>query len=204
MGETVYMKLFLNTLSNALSNVLLNVLLSVYRNVWDSNRSLPILILAIFSIVSPAVSLAEAPKTVVGAETIGLERALDLYHKGAVFIDVRDKESWKYGHIEGAVHLDFNDDEFVILYVSDALDKETPIVFYCDSPLSTTGAMASFFAASWGYENVHFFREGYYAWLASDMPMQLYDQNETAHVAMTSPASDISVAGGSQPVNDGL
>jgi len=71
----------------------------------------------------------------------------------------------------------------VILYVSDALDKHTPIVFYCDSPLSATGAMASFFAASWGYSNVYFFREGYFSWLASDMPSKLLDTDGNEQLA---------------------
>ena len=133
-----------------------------------------------------ALSMAEAPESVVGVNTIGLGDAMDLYYKGAVFIDVRDEASWSYGHIDGAVHLDFNQDEFVILYVSDALDKGAPIVFYCDSPLTTSGAMASFFAASWGYENVYFFRDGYYSWLASDMPMEFQDDRVDSRVAEVS------------------
>jgi rhodanese-related sulfurtransferase len=144
----------------------------------------------------PIHSFAEAPATIVGAKTVGLSEALSLHKKGAVFIDVRDEKSWDYGHIEGAVHLDFNQDEFVILYVSDALDKETPVVFYCDSPLSATGAMASFFAASWGYKNVYFFRDGYYSWLASDLPMELFAHNndKAGLVAEVQPANDFSVA----------
>lgn len=144
--------------------------------------------------ITVSVSHAEAPESVVGAKTVQLGEALDLYQKGAVFIDVRDEASWSYGHIEGAVHLDFNEDEFVILYVSDALDKKTPIVFYSDSPLSTNGAMASFFAASWGYENVYYFRDGYYSWLASDMPMQLRDNEVDERVAEAAPEAGITVA----------
>lgn len=115
---------------------------------------------------------AEAPESVTGATTISLEEAQSLYDSGAIFIDVRDSDSWGYGHIEGAVNLDFNDDEFVVLYVSDALDKKAPVVFYDDSELVSASAMASFFAASWGYEKVYYFRQGYYAWLASDLPIE--------------------------------
>ena len=118
------------------------------------------------------VSQAESPQEVVGATTVDLVKARDLYDTGAVFIDVRNSRSWNYGHINGAVHLDFNADEFVILYVSDALDRDTPIVFYCDSSLGATGAMAAFFAASWGYKNVYYFRDGYYSWMASDHPVE--------------------------------
>ena len=119
-----------------------------------------------------SVSIAESPAKVAGATTVDLQQARELYDAGSVFIDVRDTQAWNYGHIDGAVHLDFNADEFVILYVSDALDRETPIVFYTDSALGTTGAMAAFFASSWGYKNVYFFRDGYYSWMASDHPVE--------------------------------
>lgn len=139
-------------------------------------------------------SASESPETVIGAETIGVNKAFDLYQNGAVFIDVRDDESWSYGHIDGAIHLDFNQDEFVILYVSDALDKNTPIVFYCDSPLSTTSAMASFFAASWGYENVYYYRKGYYSWMAYDMPIQFQNFDYDRHIAETDSIPGLAVA----------
>ncbi len=113
----------------------------------------------------------EAPEDIVGAITVGLVEARSLYNQGAVFIDVRSEQGWRMGHIRGAVHLDFNDEAFVLLYASDALNKETPLVFYCDSPLIPSSAMASFFAVSWGYKKVYYFRDGYYAWMASDHPI---------------------------------
>ena len=114
---------------------------------------------------------AEAPHDISGATTINLVEAHRLHQEGAVFVDVRDPATWSMGHIQNAVNLDFNDDMFVILYVSDELEKDTPLVFYCDSALAPSAAMASYFAASWGYENVYFFRDGYYAWMASDLPV---------------------------------
>lgn len=129
-----------------------------------------IILTASFSFIAQA--WAESPKSIVGATTVDLVEARQLHEQGAVFIDVRDQGAFRLGHIPGAVHLDFNDDAFVVLYVSDALDRDTPIVFYCDSALASSGAMASFFAANWGYKNVYFFRDGYYSWMASDFPIQ--------------------------------
>lgn len=114
---------------------------------------------------------AEAPLEVSGAKTIDITDAQRLFHEGAVFVDVRDPDAWHLGHIQNSVNLDFNDDMFVILYVSDDLAKDTPLVFYCESPLAPSAAMASYFAASWGYEKVYFFRDGYYAWMAYDLPV---------------------------------
>ena len=120
-----------------------------------------------------AVAWAEAPLEIEGATTVGLDRAKSLYDEGAVFIDVRDRRAWSLGHIEGAVHLDFNANEFSVLYLSEDLDRATPIVFYTSSSLNIRGAMASFFATNWGYSNVYYFREGFYSWMAADMPVEL-------------------------------
>ena len=118
-------------------------------------------------------ALAEAPDTVFGAKTVSLDQAKKLFDDGAVFIDVRDPQSWSLGHIEGSVNLNFNASEFAVLYISKELDRTTPIVFYTSSPLNVSSAMASFFASNWGYKNVYYFREGYYSWIAADLPVEL-------------------------------
>ncbi|NRA89271.1 MAG: rhodanese-like domain-containing protein, partial [Rhizobiales bacterium] len=59
-------------------------------------------------------------------------------------------------------------------YSSDIITKDTPLVFYCNSPLEYRSAMASFFAVKWGYTNVSYFREGYFSWMAADFPLE-YD-----------------------------
>ena len=117
----------------------------------------------------------EAPDEIVGANTVDLVGAAELFSEGAVFIDVRAKKMWERGHIAGAVHLDVNSNDFMVLYLSDKLDRSTNIVFYGDSPLSIRSALASFFAGSWGYSQVHYFRDGYFAWMAADLPMNMLD-----------------------------
>lgn len=119
------------------------------------------------------VAWAEAPLEIEGATTVGLDKAKGLYDEGAVFIDVRDRQSWTLGHIEGSVNLDFNHNEFSVLYISEDLDRSTPIVFYTSSSLNIRSAMASFFASNWGYTNIYYFRDGYYSWMAADMPVTL-------------------------------
>jgi len=130
------------------------------------------LLLSLFLFFSTS-ALAEAPQIIKGTVTIGVIEAYSLHKDGAIFIDVRDRQSWATGHIEGALHLDFTADEFIALYSNSAIDRSTPIVFYCDSSLHNAGAMASYFAAEWGYNNVYFFRDGYFSWLAVDGPMTM-------------------------------
>jgi len=128
-----------------------------------------------------ALAVAEAPTTVSGVNTVGLAQAKALFDEGAVFIDVRDAQSWALGHIQGSVNLDFNGSEFAILYMSKELDRSTPIVFYTSSTLNVSSAMASFFASNWGYSNVYYFREGFYSWMAADMPVELKMASRTVN-----------------------
>lgn len=115
----------------------------------------------------------EAPDAVFGAQTVSLADAKQLYDAGAVFIDVRDPGAWSLGHIAGAINLDVSASEFAVLYLSEELDRSTPLVFYTSSTLNINSAMASFFASNWGYSNVYYFRDGYYSWMAADMPVEL-------------------------------
>lgn len=132
-------------------------------------RAVSVLVL----VLSATLARADAPETVIGAKTVDLEQAKELFDDGAVFIDVRDQQSWSLGHIEGSVNLDFNASEFAVLYISPDLDRTTPIVFYTSSALNIRSAMASFFASNWGYTNVYYFREGFYSWMAADYPVEL-------------------------------
>lgn len=125
----------------------------------------------LFSLLFVSVSFAESPMQIAGATTISPQEAKRLHENGAIFIDVRDRSAWDYGHISGAMHLNFVDGSLALLYVSEVVSKETPLVFYCDNSLMPTAAMASFFAMNWGYRNIYFYRDGYFSWLASDFPI---------------------------------
>jgi len=148
--------------------------MSFQRPVWVYRMNVfAKVVCSLVLMLSSAVALAEAPDVVMGANTVDLEKAKTLFDDGAVFIDVRDAQSWSLGHIQGAVNLDFNASEFAVLYISKELDRATPIVFYTSSPLNVSSAMASFFASNWGYSNVYYFREGFYSWMAADLPVEL-------------------------------
>lgn len=118
-------------------------------------------------------SHAEAPHTIEGVVSVSIQQAKQLFDSGAVFVDVRDPQAWSTGHIDGAVNLDLESDEFSVLYVSESLDRKTPLVFYGSSPLNVNSAVASYMARQWGYNNVYYFRDGYYAWISEDFPVEL-------------------------------
>ncbi|MGR6873220.1 rhodanese-like domain-containing protein [Pseudomonas sp. HK3] len=123
---------------------------------------------------------AEEIQSIKGANTIDAFEALNLFEKGATFIDVRDQFEYQLGHIRSAVHLDLKRD-FNDLYLIETLDRDIPIVIYCNSAHCYRSAVATFLAVAWGYENVHYFKDGYFTWLALDLPVVM-DQSQD-HIA---------------------
>lgn len=117
-----------------------------------------------------SLQAAEAPEAVSGAMTIDAQEAKYLHDLGAVFIDVRDEVDWQMGHIEGAIHLDFQD-EFNKLYHANIEQKSIPIVIYCNGTDCLRSAYASAISAMWGFTQVYYFRGGYFAWMLEDYPM---------------------------------
>lgn len=116
------------------------------------------------------VAQAEQVESIKGAKTIDAFEALSLFEQGATFIDVRDDFEYQLGHIRSAVHLDLKR-EFNDLYLIETLDRNIPIVIYCNSAQCYRSAVATFLAVAWGYENVHYFKDGYFTWLALDLPV---------------------------------
>ncbi|MCL6415538.1 rhodanese-like domain-containing protein [Aestuariirhabdus sp. Z084] len=119
----------------------------------------------------PAASAVESPLNVLGAVTINVHQAKQLYDAGAVFVDVRNDKQWQWGHIEGARHMELRRD-FGKLFYPGYMERDIPLVIYCNDLDCKRSAFASYLAAKWGYTEVYYFRDGYYAWLAWDMPIQ--------------------------------
>lgn len=115
------------------------------------------------------LSAAEAPLEVRGATTVNVLQARQLYEVGALFIDVRPKREWSWGHVHGALHLEL-ESSFAGLAGSQ-WPRGAALVIYCDSELCPQGAEAARRAVGWGYRQVYFFRSGYFAWQLLDFPL---------------------------------
>lgn len=126
-------------------------------------------ILMLCLLVSPAwLSAAEAPTEVEGAMTVNVHQAKHLHDLGAVFVDVRPSREWSWGHVEGAVHLDLAREFFGLSQLD--WPRTVPLVVYCDSEMCPASAEAVRLAVAWGYEQVFYFRQGYFAWMLEDFP----------------------------------
>ena len=108
---------------------------------------------------------------VEGAERIELERALELYLQGAVFVDLRSVWRYDIAHIRGAVGLELNT-QFSEESLAKHAVKDQPVVFYCNHSACPRSAIASAMALDWGYTDVHHFADGWSAWSGNN-----YDQD---------------------------
>lgn len=116
----------------------------------------------------PGVGAGEAPLSVKGAMTINVVQARQLYELGVLFIDVRPAREWGWGHVHGALHLAL-EQRFDELANPD-WPRAMPIVLYCDSEVCPHSAEAARRAVNWGFQQVYYFRAGYFAWQLVDYP----------------------------------
>lgn len=117
----------------------------------------------------PPARAEEAPMGVTGAITVNVWQAKYLYDRGALFVDVRPAREWGWGHVRGAVHLDLAD-RFGTLALPH-WPRQMPLVLYCDSDVCLRSALAAHLAVGWGYQQVFYFRGGYFAWQLLDYPL---------------------------------
>ena len=143
------------------------VVSEVVREVSSLGRSLLLILTMLFS----SLAFADyAPMGISGVRTVNVFQAKALYDAGAIFVDVRNDEEWRMGHISGALHLDFQRD-FEKLYKAKDVKRSTPLVIYCSSAECMRSAYASAVSVYWGFSNVYYFRTGFFAWMLEDFPV---------------------------------
>jgi rhodanese-related sulfurtransferase len=121
---------------------------------------------------SGAVAAADvSPTEVDGATTIDVNKAKALFDSEAAFVDVRKDSDWEAGRIPGAIHM-----ELKKVLSADALGaevaKDEPVVIYCNGESCMRSSEASAMAVSWGWTQVHYFRDGFPAWKSAGMPVE--------------------------------
>jgi len=92
-------------------------------------------------------------------EEIDTQKAKEMIDQGGItIVDVRDRDSFEEGHIEGAQSVgDTNIDEFV-----NSTDKNKPVLCYCFMGFSSQNA-AQYFIEQ-GFEAVYSMAGGYTQW----------------------------------------
>jgi rhodanese-related sulfurtransferase len=122
-------------------------------------------------LVSPSFAASVSPPRIEGATTITRAEAKDMFEKGVPFIDVRKDSDWEAGRIPGANHLELkkvlSEDS-----LSDVIDKNDEVVFYCNGPKCMRSSKACAKAVAWGFKKVYYFRDGFPAWLDAGYPVE--------------------------------
>jgi TolB-like protein/cytochrome c-type biogenesis protein CcmH/NrfG/rhodanese-related sulfurtransferase len=113
-----------------------------------------------------------SPLIIAGAKTIDAMEAKKLHDQGKRFIDVRGIDSWKNGHIPGAVNIPLKD-TFSEVTLARVVSKQEPFVVYCMGPRCLLSSKACQQSVEWGYEQVHYFRAGFPSWKASGYPVEV-------------------------------
>jgi rhodanese-related sulfurtransferase len=114
---------------------------------------------------SAAVESAVAP----GIQVVSPEQAAATIADGSddlVILDVRTPEEFDDGHIEGAVMLDFNRDDFAEQLST--FDPEVPYVMYCQSGNRSSGARA--IMSELGFTSVEDIDGGIVGWEQAGLP----------------------------------
>jgi rhodanese-related sulfurtransferase len=87
---------------------------------------------------------------------------------GGVFVDVREPDEFKAGHIPGAKSIPRGTVEWMI--PKNIADKSASIVIYCEH--GSRGALATYTILQMGYKNVKNLEGGRAAWLKEGFPVE--------------------------------
>jgi len=103
---------------------------------------------------------------------ITLAEAESLFAQGqAVFVDTRSEESYRQGHIVGAVNIPFEEfDPGVLENIS--LPYDLPIVVYCDGSECQSSTNLAKHLAGQDYKDIKVFFGGWQEWKDSGFPIE--------------------------------
>jgi len=113
-----------------------------------------------------------APVRIMGATTADTYTAKLLHDKGVTFVDVRDEEKYREGHIPGAKNLWVRGDQFTAENLAALAPKDKPVVFYCNGVTCQGSSIAATKALEWGWQAVYYYREGFPKWQQSGLPVE--------------------------------
>ena len=120
----------------------------------------------IASLLFAAAAFAGSAKVADISQT---ELQAAIANKSAVILDVNGSDSYKAGHIPGAIDYIANKQQIASLLPA---DKNALVVAYCGSPSCHAYAAAADAAVKLGYTNVKHFAPGISGWKQSGAPIE--------------------------------
>ena len=126
--------------------------------------------------VSPSYEKGDPP-------TLRLADAFDRFAaKTYLFVDAREPDEYKSGHIKGAINLPFDSFDEYWPKVESQLPKDTLIVTYCSGTECDASLMlARLLTQKYGYKNVEIFFGGWRSWSDRKLPIEGKYDDEAAN-----------------------
>lgn len=104
---------------------------------------------------------------------ISLDDARSVFFSGkAVFIDARSKESYRQGHIAGALNVPWDSVEESVAEILENIDPKEMIITYCDGFTCTISQKLANFLIQLGYSNVKVLINGWSEWVNAGLPTE--------------------------------
>ncbi|MSU62229.1 MAG: rhodanese-like domain-containing protein [Pedosphaera sp.] len=125
------------------------------------------------NLASPrGISFITPPKQIPKAEEyLSLEKAKSFWESGtSVFLDAREPEDYKAGHIGNALNLPVMAFEKHFGEVAPMLTPESKIVVYCDRTECELSHQLASQLKQTGYTNIHMLFNGWTAWREAGLP----------------------------------
>jgi rhodanese-related sulfurtransferase len=112
----------------------------------------------------------------ISFQTISLSQALPLFYEpGTVFLDVREKQYYDYGHIANAENLPLNQIKIISPELLNKLQTASIVIVYCNG----ISCGLSYFAARQlmdkGLDNIQIYTEGWPEWHKCRLPVTMSD-----------------------------
>lgn len=110
-------------------------------------------------------------------QTIILSDALGLfYYSKPIIIDVRDKEYYDYGHIEGAINLTLPEIERASAALLGRLRSAPNVLIYCAGNACQTSFIAANSLQSHGLQNILVYSGGWKEWRSCRLPITMSNE----------------------------
>ena len=93
----------------------------------------------------------------------------------AQFIDSRNADAFKAGHIAGAVNIPFEEKNYVLLLDEFSIPKEKTLVVYCDGSDCQSSVGLSQVLHDQGFTDIRIFFAGWKEWQMEDLPIEIGD-----------------------------
>jgi len=90
----------------------------------------------------------------------------------AVFLDARGKDLFDEGHIKGAKNLPWHEVDDYFQEIISGMDRETPIITYCDGESCNLSHDLALFLKNMGFTHVKVLVNGWTVWGENKLPIE--------------------------------